>query len=644
MKRKEIMLGAVALVLVFCLSSLALAVNDDAETNDNGVVLSSSVSPTSFSPTQYSSATVSVSGARVTISVSDSNVGSAIDDIYKINWGDSGSSELNSYNNGSASHTYTSNGHYSISISIETWKDGANKLATTSKTISVTIDHYSSSTPTYTVTYNLSGGHVVSSMSTTRTVTSGTTITLPGIGDVEKDGTYLNGWALNSTSGTKYTTLGQYTVRSNVTFYAVWATEVYKVYLHSNGGVSDYWYSFIVTDDNHRVVLPSDGFSREGYYLDSWNTSADGSGTKYALGSTYTASAEGEKLYAIWKMPTVTLNCDDLIDYLETDKDNIALLNNSADIPVGTTIKLPQMPATISEDGWVQLMTGWRDQAGNAVGYSYTVPAQESITLTPVRTDYFKVDVTQDPIVSITISNSMSECTSHTVEWGDGKTDTAGSVVSDVLRHTYEANSAYAITLTSYEYDVSVSGSYSIQIVKASSDLTTYTVTFTSNGGSKVQNQVIVENNKVSKPADPLRTGYRFAGWFSDAELTTEYDFNEPVKSNLTLYAKWEDASKYTISFNTNGGSEIENQTVGANSNAVKPDNPTKKGYTFAGWFTDAELVSEYNFNTLVNSNITLYAKWDEKSSSGILSSIPWWIWLIVLLIIVCIILYVIFG
>ena len=99
MKRKEIMLGAVALVLVFCLSSLALAVNDDAETNDNGVVLSSSVSPTSFSPTQYSSATVSVSGARVTISVSDSNVGSAIDDIYKINWGDSGSSELNSYNN-----------------------------------------------------------------------------------------------------------------------------------------------------------------------------------------------------------------------------------------------------------------------------------------------------------------------------------------------------------------------------------------------------------------------------------------------------------------------------------------------------------------------------------------------------------------
>ena len=644
MSRQKAVLGAVALVLVLCLSSLVLAVNDDAETNDSSVVLSSSVSPTSFSPTQYSSATVSVSGARVTISVSDSGVGSAIDDIYKINWGDTGLSELNSYNNGSASHTYTSNGRYSISISIETWKDGANKLATTSKTISVNIDHYSSSTPTYTVTYNLTGGHVVSNMSTTRTVTSGTTITLPGMGDVEKDGTYLNGWALNSQSGTKYTTLGQYTVRSNVTFYAVWATEVYKVYLHANGGTSDYWYSFIVTDENHRVVLPSDGFSREGYYLDSWNTSADGTGTKYALGSTYTASSEGEQLYAIWKIPHITLDCDDPIDYIDSSIGKIALLTNAADIAVGTVINLPSMPATISESGWVQIMTGWRDQAGNAVGFSYTVPSQETITLTHVRSDYFKVDVTQDPIVSISISNNMSSYLSHAVNWGDGKSDTAGSIVSDSLRHTYEANATYAITLTSSNFDDSISGSYSIQIAKASSDLTTYTVTFASNGGSKVQNQVIVDGNKASEPDNPYKTGYRFAGWFSDSEFNSAYDFNTPVNADMTLYAKWDDASTYTVDFNSNGGRDVESQKVNVNTNAMKPADPTKKGYTFAGWYSDAELTTEYDFNTPVNADTTLYAKWDEKSSSGILSSIPWWVWLIVLILACAVILYVIFG
>ena len=220
------------------------------------------------------------------------------------------------------------------------------------------------------------------------------------------------------------------------------------------------------------------------------------------------------------------------------------------------------------------------------------------------------------------------------------------SIVSDKLRHTYEANATYAITLTSLTYDDNVTGSYSIQIARASSDLTTYTVTFASNGGSKIQNQVILDGNTVSKPADPYKMGYRFAGWFTTAGFNpdSEYDFTTPVKSNLTLYAKWADASTYTVTFESNGGSAVDSQTVDINTNAMKPDAPTKKGYTFAGWYSDAELTTEYDFNTPVNADMTLYAKWDEKSSSGILSSIPWWVWLIVLIVISFIILYILFG
>ena len=636
MRSKKLIIGALALAMILCLSSL-LVISIDHETNDNDMVLGSSANPSSISPTKYSTATITVSGATTTVTVKDTGDGN-YSDKYVINWGDgSATSETTS----TASHRYTSNGTYRISMSITTWWIGEDPRGETSASVSVTIDYYSSSNPTYTVTYNLQGGHTTSGMSTTLRVTSGTTITLPGLSDVDKDGTYLNGWALNSTSGTKYSTLGQYTVRSNVTFYALWANEVYKVYLDANCGVSDYWYTFIVTDQNYRVVLPSDGFSREGYYLDSWNTSADGSGTKYALGSTYTASAEGEKLYAIWKMPTVTLDCDPL-DYIDSSSGKIELMNNSAQIPLGTIIQLPKLPASIAGE-WIQIQTGWKDQAGNAVDFEYIVPSKETITLSPVKTDYFKIDNTNDPVVSIVINNALSNYFSHTVEWGDGTKSVADSVNSDKLTHTYSVNAVYAITVTSSLYDQSVTGTYQIQVLNAS-DEHAYTVTFDSKGGSEVASQIILQDHVAMKPTDPSKFGFRFAGWYSDAELTSEYDFNSPVTEDITHYAKWNDESTCIVKFETNGGSEIPEQVIKVNTNAIKPAQPTKDGHRFAGWYSDAELTSEYDFNSPVTQDTTLYASWTEKSNSGGLSSIPWWVWLIVLLIIIGIVLYVIFG
>ncbi len=73
---------------------------------------------------------------------------------------------------------------------------------------------------------------------------------------------------------------------------------------------------------------------------------------------------------------------------------------------------------------------------------------------------------------------------------------------------------------------------------------------------------------------------------------------------------------KYTVEFETNGGSEIKKQSIRRNMTASEPEAPVKDGYTFAGWYEDAEFATEYNFDTKITKGITLYAAWDENGAS----------------------------
>ena len=75
-------------------------------------------------------------------------------------------------------------------------------------------------------------------------------------------------------------------------------------------------------------------------------------------------------------------------------------------------------------------------------------------------------------------------------------------------------------------------------------DGTFYTVAFESNGGSDVPGQIRA-NAAATKPADPTRSGYVFAGWYTDEACTAAYDFTQPVTDSVTLYAKWEAAPRY---------------------------------------------------------------------------------------------------
>ena len=143
-----------------------------------------------------------------------------------------------------------------------------------------------------------------------------------------------------------------------------------------------------------------------------------------------------------------------------------------------------------------------------------------------------------------------------------------------------------------------------------------WTVNFETNGGSKIEKVKVNNDSLISIPNEPVKNGYIFISWYFDEKLSNEVDFDSyKVTSDITLYAKWEEVPKednyFTIIFETNGGSHIESQSIKEGSIINNVELPIKEGYEFDGWYLDEEfetklVIDEY----LVNSNITLYAKW----------------------------------
>lgn len=132
---------------------------------------------------------------------------------------------------------------------------------------------------------------------------------------------------------------------------------------------------------------------------------------------------------------------------------------------------------------------------------------------------------------------------------------------------------------------------------------------------------------------EPTKSGYRFLGWYIGDE---KVDLSKPFEEDTTIVAKWEKiesdkdtnsttkptkpstptkpekptATKYTVTFNSDGGSSVSKQTVVSGKTATKPSNPTKSGYTFKGWYLNG---TEYDFSSKVTKNITLTAKWEKN-------------------------------
>ena len=133
-----------------------------------------------------------------------------------------------------------------------------------------------------------------------------------------------------------------------------------------------------------------------------------------------------------------------------------------------------------------------------------------------------------------------------------------------------------------------------------------YSVTFNTMGGSSVETQKIESGKTATEPTAPTKDGFTFGGWYTDTDFTTAFSFGTEITKSITLYAKWIDANKtvYTVTFNSDG-TETK-QTVAEGEKASKPTDPTKTGYTFAGWYNGE---TAFDFNTAITANITLTAK-----------------------------------
>ena len=112
---------------------------------------------------------------------------------------------------------------------------------------------------------------------------------------------------------------------------------------------------------------------------------------------------------------------------------------------------------------------------------------------------------------------------------------------------------------------------------------------------------------------DPSKVGYTFIGWFTDAQFTSAVvtEIQEGTSGKITLYAHYS-INQYTISFESNGGTNVSAITQNYASNVVAPESPSKNGYVFVGWYSNASLTSKYTFSTMPAKNITLYAKWQK--------------------------------
>ena len=139
--------------------------------------------------------------------------------------------------------------------------------------------------------------------------------------------------------------------------------------------------------------------------------------------------------------------------------------------------------------------------------------------------------------------------------------------------------------------------------VKAQWKINQYTITFDTNGGSEIAPITQDYGTEITAPDNPTRKGYTFKGWDKKIPKTMPAE-------NITVKAQWE-INQYTITFDTNGGSEIAPITQDYGTEITAPDNPTRKGYTFKGW--DKEIPE-----TMPAENITITARWkDTEKPTG---------------------------
>lgn len=165
-----------------------------------------------------------------------------------------------------------------------------------------------------------------------------------------------------------------------------------------------------------------------------------------------------------------------------------------------------------------------------------------------------------------------------------------------------------------FKFDADTTNAPNVLNLVAKWDINQYTVQFVSEHGS-FADQTIEHGGTITtdKLTIPKVDGYTFGGWYADEDRTIEFDFNQPIKRNTTVYAKWT-ANDYEVSFITEHGDAPTSQNVPYNGTATDPGTLTAEGYTFIGWYTDDTYTKEFNFSTPITGDTKVYAKWEKNA------------------------------
>ena len=143
-----------------------------------------------------------------------------------------------------------------------------------------------------------------------------------------------------------------------------------------------------------------------------------------------------------------------------------------------------------------------------------------------------------------------------------------------------------------------------------------YHVYFKDNNGRIIATKTVANDTKVTfeDVNFPVGSDEAITGWYKDADRTEKVDSVTINGADITLYAKVEKG--YWLTFESNGGSYVAPAFYANGTTAKSPDKPTKSGYTFAGWYTDENLMTAANFGK-ITATTTLYAKWTEDTNTS---------------------------
>ena len=454
----------------------------------------------------------------------------------------------------------------------------------------------------YTLTYNANGGSGAPGKQTGTGVGS-YTFTISSTKPTRTGYTFL-GWSLSSTAtSASYQPGGKIKLTASDTLYAVWKANTYTVSYNANGGSGAP--ASQTKTYGKALTLSTTKPTRTGHTFLRWNTKADGSGTSYAPGGSYTANAS-VTLYAQWQINTYTVSYN---------------ANGGSGAPAsqtktyGKALTLSTTKPTRTGHTFLRWNTK-ADGSGTsyAPGGSYT--ANASVTLYAqwqINTYTVSYDANCDDIVVMPVSQTKTYGVTLTLD--DYKPTRIGY---DFI----EYNTNAAGTGTSYAPGGSYTANASVTLYAQWKALT-YTISYNASGGSGApssQTKTYGVDIALSS-VQPTKTGHTFLYWNTSASGSgSTYNPGDTytANANLTLYAIWE-LNSYTITFDANGGEGApENQIkyYGVDL-TISSSVPTKEGFKFTSWNTliDGTGISFSPGGTFtLNANTTLYAQWMQFS------------------------------